>query len=67
MHRRIVAAIGTRYDRSNKQIEALIPRSVMHYSRLQRRDGGDLFRVASAVQRTAGGGRDNSYIRVSMT
>jgi hypothetical protein len=38
---------------------------VVCWCRLRRIDGGDLFRVATSVQRTSGGYRDNSYVRVS--
>jgi hypothetical protein len=65
VHRRIVAAIGTRYDQRNEHIQDLIPNRLTAWSRLQRIDGGDLFRISSSVERTARSYRDNSFIRVS--
>jgi hypothetical protein len=65
IHRRIVAAIGTRYNQRNENIRHLVPMQLTTWSRLQRVDGGDLFRISSVVERTAGSYRDNSFIRVS--
>ncbi|KAG8829169.1 hypothetical protein FRC17_007018 [Serendipita sp. 399] len=65
-HQRVVAAIGTKYDVPSKSIQDIIPQRIACWSRLHRIGGGDLFRVASAVKRTSGQYRDNSYVRYAL-
>ncbi|KAG8809635.1 hypothetical protein FRC18_004456 [Serendipita sp. 400] len=62
-HQRLVAAIGTKYDVSSKSIQNIIPQQIACWNRLRRVGGGDLLRVASAVKRTSGEHRNNSYVR----
>lgn len=65
LHRRVVAAIGTGFERHSEEIEKLVPIEVMSSSQLERVDGGDLFHTSDAVSRTHGNYRDNSFVRVS--
>jgi hypothetical protein len=64
-HQRLVAAIGTRFDKFSRNIQNLVPWNVVCWNRLQRTGRGDLFHVAVAVQQSSGGYQDNSYVRVS--
>lgn len=64
-YQRLLASIGTRFGKIIKEIQHLVSQEVMCWNRLQRTDGGDLFRIASAVERTSGY-RDNSYVKYEL-